>query len=86
MVRKDPAGADELVWKDTVLVPTAVGANRQPISQRVDVYTRYTDYIGKFVLHCHILDHEDLGMMEVVEVIEPEAVPLRMRIVAPHQH
>ncbi|MCB1719519.1 MAG: multicopper oxidase domain-containing protein, partial [Candidatus Competibacteraceae bacterium] len=27
------------------------------------------DYIGKFVIHCHILDHEDLGMMEVQEVV-----------------
>jgi hypothetical protein len=27
---------------------------------------------------CHILDHEDLGMMEVVEVVEPEGSrPLR---------
>jgi FtsP/CotA-like multicopper oxidase with cupredoxin domain len=32
------------------------------------VYTRYTDYIGAYVYHCHILDHEDQGMMEVVEV------------------
>jgi len=34
-----------------------------------DVFTRYTDYIGQFVMQCHILDHEDLGMMEVVEVV-----------------
>jgi FtsP/CotA-like multicopper oxidase with cupredoxin domain len=45
----------------------------------VNVYTQYTDYIGAFVLHCHILDHEDLGMMEVVEVVAEEgAKPLRM--------
>jgi FtsP/CotA-like multicopper oxidase with cupredoxin domain len=80
MVRKDPAGADELVWKDTVLVPTGTGPNNQPISQTVNVYTRYTDYIGQFVLHCHILDHEDLGMMQVVEVVEPESLPLRLRM------
>jgi FtsP/CotA-like multicopper oxidase with cupredoxin domain len=24
---------------------------------------------GKFVLHCHILDHEDTGMMQLVEVV-----------------
>jgi FtsP/CotA-like multicopper oxidase with cupredoxin domain len=35
-----------------------------------NVYTRYTDYIGQFVMHCHILDHEDLGMMEVEEVVD----------------
>ncbi|MFD4947846.1 multicopper oxidase domain-containing protein [Streptomyces sp. NPDC058409] len=26
--------------------------------------TKYERYIGDFVLHCHILDHEDTGMME----------------------
>ena len=44
--------------EDTLLVPTAVDANNHTISHRVDVYTRYSDYIGKFVLHCHILGPE----------------------------
>lgn len=35
------------------------------------IYTRYQDYIGAFVYHCHILDHEDQGMMEIVEVVNP---------------
>jgi FtsP/CotA-like multicopper oxidase with cupredoxin domain len=73
--RTGPSGP-ETVWKDTVLVPPNVQLN---------VYTQYTDYIGAFVLHCHILDHEDLGMMEVVEVVEEEgAAPLRAP--APHHH
>ena len=86
MTRKDPSGANELVWKDTVVVPTAVGPGGAPISQTVNVYTRYTDYIGQFVLHCHILDHEDLGMMQVVEVVEPEAVALRLRMEGHARH
>jgi FtsP/CotA-like multicopper oxidase with cupredoxin domain len=28
----------------------------------------FTDYRGNFVFHCHILDHEDGGMMSRVEV------------------
>ena len=28
------------------------------------------DFTGKFVHHCHVLSHEDLGMMEAVEVID----------------
>jgi hypothetical protein len=35
----------------------------------VNIYTQYLDFIGQFVMHCHILDHEDLGMMEIVEVV-----------------
>jgi FtsP/CotA-like multicopper oxidase with cupredoxin domain len=70
MLRKDPSGAEELVWKDTVLVPGG---------QQLNVYTQYLDFLGQFVIHCHILDHEDLGMMEVVEVVQPESVPLLAR-------
>jgi len=36
-------------WKDTVLVPP---------SSKVHVITRFEDSPGKFVYHCHILDHE----------------------------
>jgi FtsP/CotA-like multicopper oxidase with cupredoxin domain len=61
VVRQDPEGNDEMVWKDTLLVQ----------GDPVDIYTQYLDYTGKFVLHCHILDHEDLGMMEVVQVVDP---------------
>jgi FtsP/CotA-like multicopper oxidase with cupredoxin domain len=31
---------------------------------------QFLDYSGKFVYHCHILGHEDFGMMAVVEVVE----------------
>jgi FtsP/CotA-like multicopper oxidase with cupredoxin domain len=48
------------VWKDTLLIPAG---------QRINIYTQYLDYIGQFVMHCQILDHEDLGMMEVVEMV-----------------
>lgn len=68
-VRKDPAGQDELVWKDTLLVQPAI-VNGTPVTTPFFVWTKYTDYIGQFVMHCHILDHEDLGMMEVVEVVD----------------
>jgi FtsP/CotA-like multicopper oxidase with cupredoxin domain len=33
------------------------------------IRTAYTRYIGGFVLHCHILDHEDQGMMQNVEIM-----------------
>jgi len=74
--RQGPSGP-ETVWKDTVLIPPG---------KQINVYTQYTDYIGAFVLHCHILDHEDLGMMEVVEVVSPEgSQPLRA-VMGAHHH
>ena len=30
---------------------------------------RFTDFTGRFVYHCHILNHEDGGMMGVVDVV-----------------
>jgi FtsP/CotA-like multicopper oxidase with cupredoxin domain len=31
--------------------------------------TRFADFIGEFVEHCHILAHEDRGMMQLLEVV-----------------
>jgi FtsP/CotA-like multicopper oxidase with cupredoxin domain len=67
--RTGPDGKPETVWKDTVLLSPSTA--QTPLN----MYTQYVDYIGQFVIHCHILDHEDLGMMEVVEVVtEPGSV------------
>ncbi|MEX3959461.1 multicopper oxidase family protein [Trinickia sp. EG282A] len=33
--------------------------------------THYEDFTGEFVMHCHILDHEDAGMMQNVEIVTP---------------
>ncbi|TWB36536.1 multicopper oxidase family protein [Nitrospirillum pindoramense] len=61
------------VWKDTLWVKTKVpfGATlTEPVTgyYRLIVRTRYERYIGEFVLHCHILDHEDQGMMQNVQI------------------
>jgi len=31
--------------------------------------SRFVDYTGQYVLHCHILIHEDRGMMQLIEVV-----------------
>lgn len=46
-------------WKDVVNVPK---------HQTARFIVRYDDYAGKWMFHCHILDHEDHGMMGVLEV------------------
>ncbi|HEX2296130.1 MAG TPA: multicopper oxidase family protein [Actinomycetota bacterium] len=66
MERTGPDGKEELVWKDTLLVPSTASPQKP-----LPVYTKYTDFTGKFVIHCHILDHEDLGMMEAIKVVRP---------------
>jgi suppressor of ftsI len=41
-----------------------------PPNGEIVIRSRFLDYTGKFVYHCHILAHEDAGMMGVVEVVE----------------
>ncbi len=48
-----------LAWKDTVLVS---------VGETVRIRVRFADFPGKMVYHCHILDHEDLGMMGILEI------------------
>jgi spore coat protein A, manganese oxidase len=38
--------------------------------ESVVVAARFTDYTGDFMLHCHMLDHEDDGMMATFRVVE----------------
>jgi FtsP/CotA-like multicopper oxidase with cupredoxin domain len=52
---------DEPRWLDTVWIPRNVG--------RVVFRTRMADFVGRWIHHCHILLHEDHGMMQEVETI-----------------
>lgn len=52
-------------YRDTVAIPPM--ANGVP--GRVVIRQRYTDFTGRFVIHCHILFHEDNGMMAPVRVV-----------------
>jgi FtsP/CotA-like multicopper oxidase with cupredoxin domain len=54
------------MWKDTVWVEQGY---------TLKMRTRYQRYIGEFVLHCHILDHEDQGMMQNVAIVLPGGSP-----------
>jgi FtsP/CotA-like multicopper oxidase with cupredoxin domain len=46
-------------WRDTVVVPR---------NGSVTFRSRFLDFTGRFVHHCHMMNHEELGMMQVVEV------------------
>ncbi|MEU3188246.1 multicopper oxidase family protein [Streptomyces sp. NPDC006923] len=41
-----------------------------PARGRIVVRNHFLDYTGKTVLHCHILNHEDGGMMAVLEIVK----------------
>jgi len=60
------------VWKDTLWIKS-LAPSQQDGYYTIRVRTRYQRYIGEFVLHCHILDHEDQGMMQNVEIVLPNS-------------
>jgi len=41
-----------------------------PPKGRIVIRTHFLNYTGKTVLHCHILNHEDAGMMAVLEIVK----------------
>jgi spore coat protein A, manganese oxidase len=49
-----PPDPQDAGWKDTVDVPAR---------QIVEVAVRFSDYAGRYLLHCHTLEHEDMGVM-----------------------
>jgi FtsP/CotA-like multicopper oxidase with cupredoxin domain len=48
-------------WQDVVYIPRNGG--------RVVFRSRFWDFTGKYVNHCHLLQHEDWGMMQAIEVL-----------------
>ncbi|MGI5125580.1 multicopper oxidase family protein [Pseudonocardia sp. CA-107938] len=62
VLRRGPRGPGEFDegWKDTVdLRPGEV----------VEVAVRFTDHRGRFVFHCHNLEHEDMAMMATIRTV-----------------
>jgi FtsP/CotA-like multicopper oxidase with cupredoxin domain len=60
VIEQDGQAVDELMWQDVVNVPAR---------SHVKVRVAFDTFIGLTVYHCHILDHEDTGMMGVIDAI-----------------
>jgi FtsP/CotA-like multicopper oxidase with cupredoxin domain len=54
-----------VMYRDTVTIPPMVDG----VPGRVVIRQRYPDFTGRFVIHCHILFHEDHGMVAPVRVV-----------------
>ena len=40
--------------------------------ERILIAGHFADHTGKFVIHCHMFDHEDHGLMSQFEVVRPQ--------------
>jgi len=47
-------------WRDTAIVERKGGS--------LTFRTRFLDYTGIYMMHCHMMNHEEMGMMATVEV------------------
>ncbi len=63
--REIPLAPNERGYKDVFRVPG---------SQMLRVMGRFDGAYGRFMYHCHLLEHEDMGMMRPFVVMPPEAL------------
>jgi FtsP/CotA-like multicopper oxidase with cupredoxin domain len=66
------------IWWDVFPIPSgniffANATTSYPIPGYFKMRSRFVDYFGDYVMHCHILAHEDRGMMTVVRVTPLQA-------------
>jgi len=54
-------------WEDSIAIPPG---------KTITIRIPFSDYAGTFVLHCHVLVHEDHGMMSIVKVVDRGRPPL----------
>ena len=57
------------IWQDVIGLPS--GTTKETSS--VDLHMTFDDYTGSYVNHCHILGHEDRGMMTLVQSVCPDS-------------
>jgi len=58
----EPPASNEAGWKDTVQAHPGMVTR---------IIARFEGYSGRYVWHCHILEHEDNAMMRPYEVVAP---------------
>jgi FtsP/CotA-like multicopper oxidase with cupredoxin domain/peroxiredoxin len=51
------------LWRDTLYIPEGTSYK---------IRSRFEHFAGKSVIHCHILDHEDQGMMMLLQYNHPD--------------
>lgn len=58
IIEQDGQPVESVIWQDVVNIP-----RRSTMRVRV----AFDDFSGRTVYHCHVLDHEDAGMMGIIE-------------------
>jgi FtsP/CotA-like multicopper oxidase with cupredoxin domain len=74
-------------WHDSIVVPAATGG--MPITSpnvtfgSITFVTHFDPItVGQFVMHCHVLQHEDIGMMQLMEILPASTAAARRQKIA----
>ena len=62
--KRVPPAADEAGWKDTVRADAGVVTR---------IIVRFEGFVGRYVWHCHLLEHAANEMMRPYEIVAPGA-------------
>ncbi len=65
------------IWWDVFPIPSGIKSGEIIIPGYFKMRSRFVDYRGSYVLHCHILAHEDRGMMMEVDLDVKNKVPIQ---------
>jgi FtsP/CotA-like multicopper oxidase with cupredoxin domain len=68
LMERDGTKIDEPMLRDTVDLPYWDGKSARYPSVKLRMDFRNPSIVGTFVYHCHILEHEDGGMMGSIRV------------------
>lgn len=89
----------DFIWQDVIAIPPAKRDPSNPNKVLIDPATGkardpgyvkirhpFVDFPGSYVLHCHMLAHEDRGMMQLIRVIRSDqAIPSQVdKVTVPH--
>jgi FtsP/CotA-like multicopper oxidase with cupredoxin domain len=69
VIERDGQKIDEAALRDTVDLPYWAGPGHPYPSIKLRMDFRNPEIVGTFVYHCHILEHEDGGMMGSIRVL-----------------
>jgi multicopper oxidase len=58
----------QIINGNPTYTPCPQVTNQDSVNGQLTMRTRYLVYPGEYVIHCHILIHEDVGMMANVTI------------------
>ena len=62
-----PGGVGRLAYSGRFGL-TIMPVNYRMFEGSIVFRTRFLDYTGVYMIHCHMMNHEEVGMMQTVEV------------------